>query len=117
MRLDKHVGGRDAGHIDVTHVARVQVDCVEAGIGAVEDFHASFFFDRHVNQERLVLQIREGLECHEFTVGLLRPGIHFDAILKANYEKFDFVELNDFKVNTALELANINKARLFLVLK
>ena len=110
------IGGRDAGRVYVAHVARVEIDGVEANVGAVEHLHAGLLLDRQVHQQRLVLQVRERLERHEFAVGLLCPCVHLDAVLQAHHQKLDLVELDYFEMYAALQLANVHKARLFLIL-
>ncbi len=114
VRLDVRVGGRAPRHVDVNDVARVEVDSVEATARAVQHLHARLLLDGQVDEQRPVLQIRKRLEGHELAVGLLRPGVHLNAVAQAHHQELDLVELNDLEVDAALQLAHIHKAGLLL---
>ena len=64
--------------------------------------------DRQIHQERLVLQLAEGLEGHEFVVRLRRPCVNLDGVAQRDDEELDSLVLDDLEVDRALEVADVD---------
>ena len=66
--------------------------------------------DRKIHQQGLVLQFTEGLEGHEFVVGLGGPGVDLDGVAQRDDEELDSLVLDDLEMDRALEVADVDPA-------
>ncbi len=89
--------------VDVVDGGRVEVDSVEAGGRAVENFETSALLHCEIYQEWFVLQLAERLEGHEFVVGFRRPGVDFDGVSQGNDQELDTLILDNLEVNSTLK--------------
>ena len=59
--------------------------------------------DRKIHQQGLVLQFAEGLEGHEFVVGLRGPGVDLDGVSQRNDKELDSFILYNLEMDSTLE--------------